>query len=172
MERERSQRREGAATWLWIPKEKQRTTSTKRRVNRNMPQNRLGRMQKPDTNLLLCFKASSVHPPPSPFQDFPPSSPLWNSPVPAGFGRGAGRWLQRSLACCQLFLKKERVHLSVPIIPWQRQRSARHVPLCAFVPSASSPCKQSQPKSSGGGRASRRQGMLAGGAWRADPPHS
>lgn len=76
MERERSQRREGAATWLRMPKEKQRTTLTKNRVNRNMPQNRLGRTQKPDTNLLLCFKASSVHPPPSTLSGFPPLLPV------------------------------------------------------------------------------------------------
>lgn len=44
--------------------------------------------------------------------------------------------------------------------------------VCAFVPSAGLPCEQSQPKSSGGGRAAGRQGMLAGGVWRADPPHS
>lgn len=165
MERERNHRREGAATRLWVPKEKQRTTSTKRRVNRNMPQNRLGRTQKPDTNLLLCFKASSVHPPPSTLSGPPPSSPLWNSPVPAGFGG----WLQRWLACCQLFLKKQRVHLSVPVILWQRRSR------CLWAPPSPPPARPANSpnwKSSGGGRAARRQGMLAGGAWRADPPHS
>lgn len=59
-----SEERRGCSLGL-VARKKKPATSTKWRVNWNMPQNRLGRTLKPDTNLLPCFKASSVHPPPS-----------------------------------------------------------------------------------------------------------
>lgn len=111
------------------------TTSTKRRVHRNIPQNRLGRTLKPDMNLLLCFKASLAHPPPSTLSGSPhPTPQLWNSPALTRFEHGTGEWLQLLLGYCQLFLKKQRVHLSVPVILSQRQGSAQRVPMSLSCP--------------------------------------
>lgn len=136
MERERSQRREGAATWLWMPKEKQRTTSTKRRVNRNMLQNRLGRTQKPDTNLLLCFKASSVHPPPSyPFRIFPPPPRYEIVLCQLGLDVGQADGCSACSPAASCFLRKRGCTCPCP------SSCGRGSGMCLWVPSSPPPAR-------------------------------
>lgn len=176
--------------WVWLPKKNQNKTtkkhekktqhqnkqkpknSTKRRVNRNIPQNRLGRTPKPHTNLLQCFKASSVHPPPSPLSGFPPSPPCYEAVLRRwglDGGQADGCSIGSPAASCVL----RNGGCTCPCPSSHRRGSAL---VCAArvlsCPPDGLPCEQSQPKIRGGGRGARRWGMLAGGAWRADPPHS